>query len=198
MASVVPQQKWTNKSGNTKLVLHLTASGICKISSYGTAAYGDGSGELGKLIWNLSQVGGDISAILSLLTRAVHHSEVRMTSNGIDGLQEVTQDIGDANAVSSGLREIFTGWDRWIVSCTNGPLQGRAFLAWFPRKDEEEKSLTTKARLDRCSLLWSCPGHNEWAVIVELVDGQTSVYRKVGIAFVDSEHPGPEVDVIVV
>ncbi|THU84413.1 hypothetical protein K435DRAFT_870299 [Dendrothele bispora CBS 962.96] len=198
MASVVPQRKWTNKSGNTKLVLHLTASGICKISSYGTAAYGDGSGELGELIWNLSQVGGDISAILSLLTRAVHHSEVRMTSNGIDGLQEVTQDIGDANAVSSGLREIFTGWDRWIVSCTNGPLQGRAFLAWFPRKDEEEKSLTTKARLDRCSLLWSCPGHNEWAVIVELVDGQTSVYRKVGIAFVDSEHPGPEVDVIVV
>ncbi|THU84402.1 hypothetical protein K435DRAFT_928133 [Dendrothele bispora CBS 962.96] len=137
--------------------------------------------------------------MVSLLTRAVHHSQVRMTSNGIDGLKEVTQDIGDANAVSSGLREVFTGWDRWIVSCTNGPLEleGQAFLAWFPRKNEKEEPSTTKARLDRCSLLWSCPGHNEWAVIVEPVVDQ-KVYRKVGIAFVDSVHPGPAVDVIVV
>ncbi|THU84403.1 hypothetical protein K435DRAFT_806715 [Dendrothele bispora CBS 962.96] len=64
MGSVVPQQRWTNKSA--KLALNLTASGICKISSYGTGAYGDGSRPLRILIQDLAKVrvNGDISAIV--------------------------------------------------------------------------------------------------------------------------------------
>ncbi|THU89497.1 hypothetical protein K435DRAFT_802703 [Dendrothele bispora CBS 962.96] len=87
-----------------------------KISSYSTAACGDDP---------LPQVNGDIPANLSLLTRAVHHAKRHVVLNGppktVEELEELTQYTSDANAVSSGLREILSGWDRWIVFCTNGP-----------------------------------------------------------------------------
>jgi hypothetical protein len=190
----------------TNLALSITASGISKIHSFNTTAYGDGSGELLRLIGQLSSFNGDISSVLSLLNHAIDYSErymftqnVAPSQRSLKGLESLIlgSDISIANAVSSGLREVFSGWDRWIVSCTDG-VKSRAFLAWFPRK-EAEKEADIKARLDRCSLLWSCQGLNEWGVIVESVNnGPGNVYKKVGIAFVDTEHSGPPVDVTVI
>ncbi|KAK7446305.1 hypothetical protein VKT23_014511 [Stygiomarasmius scandens] len=165
--------------------------------------YGDGSGELDSMTYNLrilrDQHHVDVSSILSLISRAVNHLK-RHVSQSVQqtysNLEDLDQEIFPfANAVSSGLWEIFCGWDRWIVVAQlveEGPSQ--TFLAWFPKVDENEEPESVKEHLNRCLLLWTCPGSNKWAVIVEEVQGG---YRKFGIAFVDSEHPGPKTDVVV-
>ncbi|THU84466.1 hypothetical protein K435DRAFT_843652 [Dendrothele bispora CBS 962.96] len=90
----------------------------------------------------------------------------------VEELEELTQYTSDANAVSSGLREIFTGRDRWIRMA-----RFKLGLFWHGSLEKMKGEIINHK---------------------ELVDGQTSVYRKVGIAFVDSVHPGPKVDAIVV
>ncbi|KAK7446306.1 hypothetical protein VKT23_014512 [Stygiomarasmius scandens] len=198
MGSVVPRLGNVNRTATlSQGVLSLTVSGVSKIKGAPTraTAYGDGSGELALMISDLRTLKDqhhiDISSALLLLNRAVNHATQKI-HNTLEELEEAISP--NYNAVSSGLREVFSGWDRWIVVTGQGSSQA-AFLAWFPRTDESEKAESVKKRLDGCSLLWSYSGSNEWAVIVE---GDPKAFKKVGIAFVNSKHQGPEAKVVVI
>ncbi|KAG8801237.1 hypothetical protein FRC17_006693 [Serendipita sp. 399] len=204
--------KWINRTaqlvyeGPLKGSLRLRASGVDRIKEVKcNDAYGDGSGELFKILKTLNSLveeDYDISSILTILQRAVdssqrHEGEEEVAGSDterVDGdtPKEVLKKLEsvirqNANAVSSGLRAVFNGWDRWIVSTEDR----RAYLVWFPwRQDPNQRD-----RLSNCSLIWPSPGHNEWAFIGE--GGVEQGYKKVGIAFVDSTHPGPETPIVV-
>ncbi|KAG8794831.1 hypothetical protein FRC17_008223, partial [Serendipita sp. 399] len=197
--------KWINRTaqivyeGPLKGSLRLRASGVDRIKEVKcTDAYGDGSGELFKVLKTLNlliEEDYDISSILTILQRAVdlsqRHEEEVATAQVDDTPKEVLKKLEsvirqNANAVSSGLRGVFNGWDRWIVSTEDR----RAFLVWFPwRQDPNQRD-----RLGNCSIIWPSPGHNEWAFIGE--GGAEQGYKKAGIAFVHSTHPGPETPIV--
>ena len=185
--------------GPLKGSLRLQASGVDRIQEVKCDnAYGDGSGELFKILGTLRSLVEeyDISSILTILQRAVdlsqrHNEAVPGSTAQVDTAKEVLRRLEsvikqNANAVSSGLRGVFNGWDRWIVATEDR----RAFLVWFPlRQDPAQRD-----RLGKCSLIWTSPGHNDWAFVGE---GGEEGCRKVGIAFVNSTHPGPETPILV-
>jgi hypothetical protein len=194
--------------GDLEGALRLQVSGVERIQTV-QGAYGDGSGELFRLLRALQSMIGqnNISAILTLLIRAIKYSQRHCAEeDNLDeylltaaesALQSREPDASEilralrsiieqnANAVSSGLRSAFVGWNRWIVTTADR----RAFLVWFPWDDD-----LAADRLGRCALMWSCPNYNEWAVVVDV---DSKGYRKAGVAFVDSKHSGPESFVVV-
>jgi len=97
-------------------------------------------------------------------------------------MASLTGTIGaSSNAVSSGLRAVFSGWDRWLVTTENDS-EKKVFLAWYPDRAGEPKE-----RLNaNCWLLWSLSDSNEWAAIVE---GDLDGCKKRGIAFTNFLKP---------
>ncbi|CAG8551859.1 12612_t:CDS:2 [Acaulospora colombiana] len=184
--------------GPTKGSLRLKASAIERIAEveYG-ASFGDGSGELSRMFYYIIQLQRDydISAIVVLLLRAAEHT-LRHRVQGEEEDKYFTSaktalgngdhrraleylcflQLRDGNAFSTGFREVFNGWDRWIVTTEDD----RSYLAWFPWRDNTD-------RLSKCHLIWTCPGHNEWALLGEPTS-EAGQYRKVGVVFVDSSN----------
>jgi len=120
----------------------------------------------------------NISSITALLIRAIHQAGFDCPEN--DTLEVVTDiiknhGIAQANAISSGLRAVFNGWDRFMVTTDNKEV----FLAWFPIKKDQLVG-------GKYSLLWSVPGTNEWTAIVE---GELNSLKKLGIAFTNNFKP---------
>jgi hypothetical protein len=180
--------------GPLKGSLRLQASGVDHIQEVKcTHPYGDGGGELHRILETLHSLveEHDISSILTILQRAVnlsqrHYDEVPKPNLQTSDAKKALKDLGaiikqNANAVNSGLRSVFSGWDRWIVATADR----RAFLVWFPWRQDP----APRDRLGNCSLIWPSPEHNDWAFVGE---GGSEGYRKVGTAFVDSTHAGPE------
>jgi hypothetical protein len=175
---------FTAKMINNKLQLSVAGVSKIKVAPNSSTAYGDGSGELNRLISHLCYLekqNYDISSILALLYRAFTYAGVPLKSRRGSLFH-------CANAVSSGLRAVFNGWDRWVVVTDTTPAQ--AFLVWFPNSGENPK-----ARLDKCSLLWSMPGLNEWAVVVE---GELTGCTKVGIAFTNVKLMSADTETVVI
>ncbi|KAJ8502840.1 hypothetical protein ONZ45_g11389 [Pleurotus djamor] len=115
-------------------------------------SFGDGSGDLFALYNTLEHFSEkyDISTILALLKDAVRGTLSSLVTAGemdatvarsfsqtpkehlcLDDFFAILSIQG--NSFSNGLRDVFAGWDRWIVTVRDG----RAFLAWFPYHDVE-------------------------------------------------------------
>ena len=128
----------------------------------------------------------DISSVEALLGRATKFADARSPGsvhwNGVESMASLTGTIGaSSNAVSSGLRAVFSGWDRWLVTTENDS-EKKVFLAWYPDRAGEPKE-----RLNaNCWLLWSLSDGNEWAAIVE---GDLDGCKKRGIAFTNFLKP---------
>ncbi|KAJ8495138.1 hypothetical protein ONZ45_g12977 [Pleurotus djamor] len=191
--------------------LCLVTSAIEDIESVSTeTAFGDGSGERGELfatliaITNPNEVTYNVSSVVHILMKAAdlalgyrdkdeEDDRYHAAAKGALEQGDVRRALEymcfltyrDANAFSSALREVFVGWDRWVVSLRDR----RAFLVWFPFRDDVE-------RLRRCSLIWTQRGHNDYAVLAEPVGIEGDhCYRKVGIAFVNCANEGEEIEV---
>jgi hypothetical protein len=186
------------EDGPTNGSLRLKASAIEPIAMViGDRSIGDGSGELMwlfELIIHLRK-SFDISSIVTLLFRAAEYclrhrvrgeEEDKYFTSAKEALENgdtrraleylCFMHLRDTNAFSTGLREVFNGWDRWIVTTEDG----RAYLTWFPWRDNID-------RLRKCHLIWTCPNHNDWALLGEPT-AEAGHYRKVGIAFVNSSN----------
>ncbi|KAI5796218.1 heterokaryon incompatibility protein-domain-containing protein [Peziza echinospora] len=197
--------------------LHLTAAGISKIED-ASETFGDGSGELGGILYELQSYAAsvrkpDISAVLQILLNAIieaaSHDDAE-TSETVEACIQTARsyDVGfkgpkdtkllemveeavyaqGANAVSSQLRDLFDGWNRWLVESDN-----MISFVWFPFEEAGGRE-----RLKECFLMWPCEGHNQWAVVLEKAADKGHGYRKVGVAFVNCEHPGPPVENVVI
>lgn len=183
--SVIPKAGvWKNPTAKMDgYRLQLSVPEVSKITLIpgNDVAYGDGSGELSKLLDALGSLKAkkyDISSVTALLIRAIEQAKVSRTGDSLEELTRTIRDhgIAQANAVSSGLRAVFNGWDRWFVTTD----RKQVFLAWIP--DEDPKAwLNAKG-----SLLWSLSDGNEWAAIVE---GDLNGCKKRGLAFTNSFKP---------
>ncbi|CAG8731975.1 5383_t:CDS:2, partial [Acaulospora colombiana] len=174
--------------GPTKGSLRLKASAIKKIAQikFGRS-FGDGSGEVMRLLKLIIQLQKeyDISAIVILLLRAAEYTLRHRVQGGAEdkyfasaraalgngNTRQVLEylcfmQLRDGNAFSTGLREVFNGWDRWLVITEDN----RAYLTWFPWGTQID-------RLSKCHLIWTCPGHNEWALLGEPTP-EAGQYRK--------------------
>ena len=153
--------------------LQLTVPGASKIELVPNFDYpfGDGSGELGNLLDALRALSDtyDISSIIALLVCAIEEAKVPVDGN-LDSMILAIQDITLANSISSGLRIVFSGWNRWIVA-----VDKKLFLAWLPNLEAD----ANKQPMTSYWLLWMSDG-NEWAVIVE---GELKKSMKQGIAY---------------
>lgn len=131
-------------------------------------------------LFGLKNSSSDTTSIFFLLKSAAIQADLT-DSNGLplelDSIDTFTRlEISIVNALSSGLRGVFAGWDRWIISLKNEPK--KVFLAWFPIRDD------AKNRLGKSSVLWLKDSDNEWGVIVE--EEANVGYRKVGVVFLHS------------
>ena len=179
---------YTSTAKMDDIKLKLTVPGVSKIKlipNY-THEYKDGSGELSRLLSDLlelEQAKYKISSINALLIRAIRWAGFECQDHdNLETLNHIITNHGIAqnNAISSGLREVFNGWYRFLVTTDSKDV----FLAWCPVEMQELAE-------GNCSLLWSVPGPNEWAAIVI---GELNSCRKLGIAFTNDFEPSPSTD----
>ena len=195
----------------------MTAAGMSKIKDV-SECFGEGSGELGGILHALGKYAkpfrrSDISAVLQMLLNAIIQAAADEDAATRDEVETVIRtarsyDVGfkgikdarllemvvdavyaqGANAVSSQLRDLFDGWNRWLVRVGN-----IVSLVWFPFENAGGGK-----RLKKCFLMWPCEGHNQWAVVLEQAADKKYGYRKVGVADVNCVHPRSKPQKIVI
>lgn len=175
-----------NFKDNTLL---LKAAGLIEISVKGDKQYGDGSGELNRLTTDLENLHVDTSSIVILLKLAATQFQITTPLDTLKLIQSfLDAEISNANSLSSALREVFAGWNRWIITFPISDSKSMAALAWLPFHDAKAVEAPTY------SLLWLKNGVNQWAVIVE--GDMKKGCKKVGVAFVNSVPMGQVTDTI--